>query len=62
MPGRALNLLALAFIKAEKALPLLDKVIVIPPFLFLALAALTSAGAFWARFIRQRNVGDDAEA
>ena len=51
-----LNLLAIVFIAAETALPLIEKLIVVPPYLFLALAAAASAGAFWARFIKQRSV------
>jgi hypothetical protein len=49
-----LNLLAMAFIAAETALPLIEKLIVIRPFTFLWLALIASVGAFWARFIRQR--------
>jgi hypothetical protein len=54
-----LNALALVFIIAETCLPMIEKVITIPPFTFLVLAAIASAGAFWARFIKQRSVSGD---
>ena len=51
-----LNLLAMLFIVAEFALPLVKEIIPVPAWTFLAAGGVASAGAFWARFIYQPNV------
>jgi hypothetical protein len=55
-----LNALSLVFVASEAVVPLLGRIVDIPPGLFLLLSGVCSAGAFWARCIRQDKVGGGA--